>query len=353
MSELLGGLWAAARALQASGIHAVDVSHPWAALVLLPLVGAGVFLLVRGAPLPALAFSRSQDAKQLPRGAGHRARNVAFSALVSALVLGAVGLVDPIVLGEPEPGSTEGIDLVVALDVSTSMRAADFRPNDRLFVAKNVIADHLLTRQRDRVGLVIFAGEAFTQAPLTHDKALLAQILDGVRTGVIADGTAIGDGLATSLNRLRDSKAKTRAVILVSDGDNNAGFIAPESATDLAVELGVRVFPILVGRGGKVPFPDGTDPFGATRYVTVDIPVNPALLKTIATRSGGTYFNATDAETLKTSFAKILDDLDRSLLEGEKPARRPIHLAPLVLLPAALLLALALALAFTRASTVP
>lgn len=353
LGGLLGGVVAAGRAIAQGGLLDIELGVPWALLVLLPIAGAIAlpFFLKRHGP--TLSFARGDDARRLPRGRGHLARNAVTGSLAGALVLAGLALADPFLLGEPEPGSTEGIDLVVALDVSGSMRAADFRPQDRLFVAKQVIHDHLLTRPRDRVGLVVFAGEAFTQAPLTHDKALLAQILDGVRTGVIVDGTAIGDGLGTALNRLKDSKTKTRAVILVTDGDNNAGFIAPESATDLAVELGVKVFPILVGKGGKVPFPDGTDIFGAPRYVTVEMPTNPALLRTIAGRSGGTFFSATDPESLKTSFTKILDDLDRSLLEGSRPVRRPIPLSPLLLVPAALLLGLALVLALTRASTVP
>lgn len=353
LRELLGGLVAAARSLRSAGLLDVDLGVPWALLALLPVAGvvALPFLLKRHGP--SLSFARGDEAARLPLGRGHLARRVATGSLAGALVLGVFALADPFLLGEPEPGSTEGIDLVVALDVSGSMRAADFRPQDRLFVAKQVIHDHLLTRPRDRVGLVVFAGETFTQAPLTHDKALLAQILDGVRTGVIVDGTAIGDGLGTALNRLKDSKAKTRAVILLTDGDNNAGFIAPESATDLAVELGVKVFPILVGKGGKVPFPDGTDIFGAPRYVTVEMPTNPTLLRTIAGRSGGSFFSATNPESLKTSFTKILDDLDRSLLEGSRPVRRPIPLAPLLLLPAVVLFTLSLLLAFTRASTVP
>ncbi len=352
-AELFGGIVAAVRALHESGVHDLQLGMPWLLLLLIPVAGAVAAIAVVGSPLPTLSFARGEQAARLPRGRGHTARVAAFVCIAASAVLGAVGLAQPEVLGEPEPGTTEGIDIVVALDVSGSMRAADFRPKDRLHVAKKVIEEHLLTRKRDRVGLVVFAGEAFTQAPLTHDKALLGEILEGVRTGVITDGTAIGDGLATSLNRLKDSKAKTRAIILLTDGDNNAGFIAPESATDLAVDLGVKVFPILVGRGGKVPFPDGTDIFGAPRFVTVEMPVNPTLLKTIATRTGGSYFNATDAESLKTSFSKILDSLDRSLLEGQKPVRRPIPLTPLLLLPAALLLAAGLTLAFTRASTVP
>lgn len=353
VAGLMGGVVAAGRALLGASVHDLQLGMPWFLLALPVAVAVAVALFTVGTPLPTLSFARGEQAAKLPSGVGHIARNFSLAFFTAAAILCALALAEPQVLGEPEPGTTEGIDLVVALDVSGSMRAADFRPKDRLTVAKMVIEEHLLQRKRDRVGLVVFAGEAFTQAPLTHDKALLGEILDGVRTGVITDGTAIGDGLATALNRLKDSKAKTKAIILLSDGDNNAGFIAPESATDLAVDLNIKVFSILVGKGGKVPFPDGNDIFGAPRYVTVDMPVSPTLLKTIATRTGGNFFNATDADSLKTSFTKILDALDRSLLEGQKPVRRKIPLSPLLLMPAALLLAAALTLAMTRASTVP
>ena len=351
--DLLGGLIAAARALHTAKLADFELGMPWFLLVILLVIAIAIALAVVGSPLPSLAFARGEQSSTLPLGAGHLARNLAFAFVVAGALLAAFALAQPRVLGEPEPGTTEGIDIVVALDVSGSMRAADFKPKDRLTVAKKVIEDHLLTRKRDRVGLVVFAGEAFTQAPLTHDKALLSEILDGVRTGVITDGTAIGDGLATALNRVRDSKAKTKAVILLSDGDNNAGFIAPETATQVAVDLGVKVYTILVGAGGRVPFPDGTDIFGAPRYVTVEIPVNPTLLKSIATKTGGSFFNATDADSLKSSFTKILDSLDRSLLEGQKPVRRKIPLSPLFLLPSALLVAAGLTLALTRGSTGP
>lgn len=332
----------------------LELAQPWLLLVLVPVAGLllAVALRERGTR-PALVLARGEAAAALPQGVGAWLLRAAFALGGVAAMLAALALAGPRVLGEPDPATTEGIDLVVALDVSGSMRAADFQPKDRLFVAKQVIEDAVLVRPRDRVGLVVFAGVAFTQAPLTHDKGLLRDILEGVRTGVIEDGTAIGDGLATSLNRLRDSEAKTRAVILLTDGDNNAGVIAPESATDLAVELGVKVFTILVGKGGQVPYPDGTDLFGEPRYVSVDIPVNPELLKKIATRTGGTYQLATDAVSLKTGFQQVLDSLDRSVLDGAPPVREKIPLAPLLLVVAVLCAGLALALWLGRASPVP
>lgn len=358
LDGLLDAWWALLSLLGPTGAGApaerLELAHPWLLLVLLPvlLLLALVALRERGVR-PALVLARGEAAASLPTGPGARLLTTSFGLAGLAALCATLCLAEPRVLGEPDPATTEGIDLVVALDVSGSMRAADFRPQDRLTVAKAVIEEAVLHRPRDRVGLVVFAGAAFTQAPLTHDKGLLKDILAGVRTGVIEDGTAIGDGLATSLNRLRESAAKTRAVILLTDGDNNAGVIAPESATDLAVELGVKVFTILVGKGGKVPYPDGTDLFGAPRFVSVEIPVNPELLKKIATRTGGAFYIATDADSLKTSFQQVLDSLDRSVLDGAPPVREKILLSPLLLLAAALAAALSLALWLTRASPVP
>jgi Ca-activated chloride channel family protein len=353
LSPGLGGVTQAVRALAREGLAAVSFDQPWLLLLLVPTMAAIVVGVWRSRRLPVLRIARGEDAAVLPRGAGIQARRAARGAASMAAVLLAVAVAGPVVPGEPDPAMTEGIDIVVALDVSGSMRAADFRPQDRLFVAKEVIAQHVLSRLRDRVALVVFAGEAFTQTPLTHDRALVKTVLDGVRTGVIQDGTAIGDGLALAVARLETSKARTRTVILLTDGDNNAGELAPETATDLAKETGVKVFPILVGKGGRVPFPDGVDIFGQPRFITVEMPVNPALLKTIAQATGGSFFQATDKQSLETSFRKILESLDRSALDGTPPVRRRLPLAPLLLLPALIAVVVALVLRHTRGSTVP
>jgi len=234
LSHGLSGVTQAARALAREGAGALSFEHPWLLVVLAPVVGAIVYGALRDRRPPTLRLARGDDAALLPTGLGVRARRLARALASVAAVLCAVAVAQPVVPGEPDPALTEGIDIVVALDVSGSMRAADFRPQDRLFVAKDVIATHVLSRPRDRVGLVVFAGEAFTQTPLTHDRALVKTVLDGVRTGVIQDGTAIGDGLALAVARLETSKAKTKTVILLTDGDNNAGELAPETATELA-----------------------------------------------------------------------------------------------------------------------
>jgi Ca-activated chloride channel family protein len=340
-------------AVAEQGLSAIEFDRPLALFLVPVVLGVGVLAVVRDRARPTLRFARGDDATTLPRGAGPVFRLLSLVLMTAAAALVAVALSGPFVRGEPDPASTEGIDIVISLDISGSMRAADFRPKDRLFVAKDVISTQVLSRPRDRVGLVIFAGEAFTQAPLTHDRSLLQTVLDGVRTGVIKDGTAIGDGLALALSRLESSKAKTKTVILLTDGDNNSGTLAPETALGFAKETGVKVYTILVGKGGRVPFPDGVDVFGAPRYVTVDVPVNPTLLKNIARETGGAFFQAGDKRSLETSFQSILENLDKSVLDGSPPVRRPLPLSSALALPALLLMCGALGLRHTRGSVVP
>ncbi|ATB27880.1 vWA domain-containing protein [Melittangium boletus] len=229
--------------------------------------------------------------------------------------------------------NVEGIDIVVALDLSTSMEAGDFRPQNRLHVAKEVLAEFITSRVNDRIGLVVFAGAAYTQAPLTLDYGVLKEVLRQLRTRVLEDGTAIGDALATALNRLRDSDAKSRVVVLITDGDNNAGKISPLDSAGMAKSLHIPVYTILVGKGGKVPFPQGTDLFGNTVWRETEIPINPELLQDIADSTGGEYYRATDPEGLKQGLQKVLDSLDRSkLLEGGASANYRENYHPYLLL---------------------
>jgi Ca-activated chloride channel homolog len=243
--------------------------------------------------------------------------------------------------------SVEGIDVVVALDLSTSMEAGDFRPQNRLHVAKEVLAEFISNRVNDRIGLVVFAGAAYTQAPLTLDYGVLREVIKQLRTRVLEDGTAIGDALATALNRLRDSDAKSRVVILITDGDNNAGKISPADAAQMGKALGIPVFTILVGKGGKVPFPVGEDLFGNTAYREIEIPINPELMQEIADTTGGEYYRAVDRESLTEGLQKVLDKMERSkLMEGGAAANFREEFHP-YLLGAFALAALELLLRFT------
>lgn len=197
---------------------------------------------------------------------------------------------------------TEGIDIVLAMDISTSMLARDFVP-DRIGAAKDIAIQFIAERPSDRIGLVVFAGESFTQSPLTTDRATLINLMKEVECGLIEDGTAIGNGLATAVSRLKDSHAPSRVVILLTDGVNNRGEITPQMASEIAKTYGVRVYTIGVGKQGKAPYPVMT-PFGV-QVQNIDVEIDEELLRQIADQTGGTYFRATDNTKLKEIYAEI------------------------------------------------
>ena len=245
-----------------------------------------------------------------------------------------------------------GIDLVVALDISNSMLARDVKPS-RLERAKLELTALLDRLAGDRIGLVVFAGEAYTQCPLTLDYRVLEELLEQVRTGVIIDGTAIGNALATAVNRLRESDAKSRVVILITDGDNNAGNISPVQAAEIAKDLGIKVYTILIGKGGRVPYPTGTDLFGRTTYEPVEIDVNPDLLQQIAKVTGGAYYPATDKESLERGLREVLDSLEKSKIYEAGGTTRYDEWYARFFLPAALFGLLGLALRSSRMQGAP
>ncbi len=232
-----------------------------------------------------------------------------------ALVVGAVALARPQHGTLRHSVTTEGVDIVVALDVSGSMAAEDFRPRNRLEVAKGVVSEFVQRRRSDRIGLVVFAAKALTKAPPTTDLGLLLRQLDDVHLDMLPDGTAIGSGLATSLQRLRRSQAKSKVIVLVTDGANNAGEIDPSTAADIARAMKVRVYTIGVGRGGVVPIPVTVqDPFTGRpvrRVVSAQVDVDEELLKAIASRTDGEFFRATDPTSMREVFRRI-DELEKS-----------------------------------------
>lgn len=204
--------------------------------------------------------------------------------------------------------TTEGIDIVIASDISGSMLAEDFKPN-RLEAGKNIAIDFIKNRPDDRIGLVIFSGESFTQCPLTIDHEVLINLFSDVKNGMINDGTAIGVGLATAVNRLKDSEAKSKVVILLTDGSNNTGSIAPLTAADIARQFNVRVYTVGIGTHGTAPYPVQT-PFGI-QYQQLPVDVDEGTLTEIATITGGKYFRATDNQTLKNIYQQI-DKLEKA-----------------------------------------
>jgi Ca-activated chloride channel family protein len=218
----------------------------------------------------------------------------------------------------------EGVDLVVALDISGSMAALDFRPSDRLGVAKEVIGSFLARRSNDRLGLVVFAGAAVTLCPITLDHEVVQHMLDQVRLETLPDGTAIGLGLGTAVSRLHSSDADSKVVVLVTDGSNNTGELDPITAAELAAEHEITVHTVLVGRGGKVPVPVvERDPRSGREYRRireVEVEINPELLAEISRLSGGTSFRARDPEALTAVFAEI-DALERTEFSSTRLVR--------------------------------
>ena len=229
-------------------------------------------------------------------------RHLPFILRIAALCLIIVAIARPRSSTETEKVDTEGIDIVFAMDVSTSMLARDFTP-DRISAAKDIAVEFIAQRPSDRMGIVVFAGESYTQCPLTTDRATLINLMKDVQTDLIEDGTAIGNGLATAIARMMDSDAKSRVVILLTDGVNNRGEIAPATAAEIARTYGVRVYTIGLGTQGEAPYPVMT-PWGVeVRNMPVEI--DEDLLKSVAEATGGRYFRATDNTKLAEIYSEI------------------------------------------------
>jgi Ca-activated chloride channel family protein len=245
--------------------------------------------------------------------------------------------------------STEGIDIILAMDVSTSMLARDFSP-DRLGASKKVASDFIKSRPNDRIGLVVFGGESFTQCPLTSDHNVLQNILKDVQSGLIADGTAIGMGLATSVDRLKESKSKSKVVILLTDGENNRGFIDPLTAAEIAQTFGIRVYTIGVGTMGRAPYPFKTRT-GQTIMQDVEVKIDEALLKEIAEMTGVKYFRATNEKSLREIYGE-LDKLEKTKINVATSQKKHEHFHPYAAM-ALLLISLETLLRFTLLRTWP
>jgi len=233
-----------------------------------------------------------------------RVRHGIFGAKTLALALAIIAMARPQKGLEEEEILTEGVDILVALDASGSMAAEDFEPRNRLFVAKMVARKFVEGLRHDRVGLVVFAGKAFTRCPLTLDYGILLNVLDGVELGTIEDGTAIGNALATCLNRLRDSKAKSKVVVLVTDGMNNRGEIQPLDAAAMAHSLGVKIYAVGIGSQGVARFPVNDPTYGRI-YMNLPVEIDEPSLMRIAQTTGGLYYRATDRPTLERIFGDI------------------------------------------------
>ena len=290
----------------------------WLLTLVVPMTAYYVYRLRQGRA--TMRISTVSGLRGVPRGARYYLRHMPFVLRCGAVALLVVALARPQSSQSDSSRTTEGIDIVLSLDISGSMLARDFQP-DRISAAKEVAASFIADRPNDRIGLVVFAGESFTQSPLTTDKASLLNILGTVRSGMIDDGTAIGNGLATAVNRLRESQAKSKVVILLTDGVNNSGQIAPLTAADIASTLGIRVYTIGVGSEGQAPYP-ALDMWGNLSFVPMKVEIDE--------KTGGRYFRATDNEKLREIYKEI-NRLEKSRVEVESQTRYDERFAPFVL----------------------
>ncbi|HPM46419.1 MAG TPA: VWA domain-containing protein [bacterium] len=234
-----------------------------------------------------------------------------------AVIMAVLALARPVSLEKTVTPPVEGKDIMVVLDVSGSMEALDFQPKNRIEAAKSVIESFVKGRTSDRLGLVFFAKDSFLQVPLTTDYDIFIELLSMLKTGVIEDGTAIGNGLGLAVSRLENSSAKSRIVILLTDGDNNAGNVSPANAAQYASAKGVKIYSILIGTDAEVPFPAGKDFFGRDTFQKVQMKTNPDLLKQISNVSGGKFYQSISTDELKKAFRDI-DELEKSPVPARK-----------------------------------
>ena len=295
-----------------------------------------------------LGFSRASEAARMPAGLRARLVQVPAALRLCAIVLLAVALARPQRVDASESLELSGIDIVLVLDMSGSMRAADLQPT-RLQAAKEVILSFIDRRRTDRIGLVVFGREAFPALAPTLDYAVLRGTVQQMELEVLSEesraGTAIGDGLGTALNYLRRSDAHSKVVVLLTDGSNNAGHVDPRHAAQFANALRVKVYTVLMGQSDQAPIVTGTDQFGRPVVQMANFPVDPALLQHIAQESDGQFFRAVDRAGLEFAFHTILDRLERSRIADA--GVRPTEMFVAFALPAALLLALEILLAST------
>jgi Ca-activated chloride channel family protein len=302
-------------------------------LVLVPLAAWYIFRQKRNTA--SIQVSSTASLFKAPKTIRHYMRHLVFVCQMIAFAFFVVVLARPQSSSSWENVTTEGIDIIIALDISSSMLARDFTP-DRLEAAKNVAMEFISGREYDRMGLVVFAGEAFTQCPLTTDRAVLLNLFKDIKSGLIEDGTAIGNGLATGVSRLKDSEAISRVVILLTDGENNRGEVAPLTAAEIAKTFGIRVYTVGVGSIGTAPYPVQT-PFGI-ELRDMEVKIDEGLLTEIANITGGQYFRATGNKKLEEIYQEI-DALEKSKIDVQQFNRKAEEFMPFAILGALFLIA--------------
>ena len=291
----------------------MQFAHPqylWLFLIFIPIIAWYVFRKIKSHP--TLSVSTLSPYAKLPVSLREYLIHLLFVLRLGVLACVIIIIARPQTYDSWRTSSTHGTDIILAMDISSSMLARDFKP-DRLEAAKNVAAKFVSGREADNIGIVVFAGESFTAVPMTTDRSLLVNYINDISMNMLEDGTAIGDGLATSINRIKDGKAKSKSIILLTDGSNNTGNVAPSTAAEIAKKFGIKVYTIGVGKNGEAPFPQ-QNMFGRIEYVNMPVVIDEETLKNIASITGGKYFRATNNNVLADVFEEI-DKLEKTQMD--------------------------------------
>ncbi len=314
----------------------IKFAYPWVLIFLLSIpISILWYIFKREKIRPAFQLPSLPNTKPLKKTLRLRF----FHSMFVMRMLALTALI--IVVARPQSSTSkrnvniEGIDIIMALDISSSMLAEDFRPN-RLEASKDVAKIFIQGRPQDRIGLVVFSGEAFTQCPLTNDHRVLHDLFKDMKSGIIEDGTALGDGLGTAVNRLRASKAKSKVIILLTDGVNNTGFIDPLAAADMAREFGIRVYTIGVGTMGTAPYPVQT-PFGV-QYQQMPVEIDEPVLQQVSEITGGKYFRATNKAKLEKIYSEI-DKMEKTKIDVSSFSRKTEEAFPFLIFALIMLIA--------------
>ena len=306
-----------------------EPAHPEAIwiLAIVPVIAIWV-VLRRNERHATVRLSTLSGLRHAPTGLRVRLRHLPFAATLTGLALLLTSMIQPQSKDSWQDVTREGIDIMIALDISASMLAKDLEPN-RLDASKAVAMQFIDERPNDRIGLVVYEGEAFTQCPLTTDHNVLKDLFQQVRSGAVQGGTAVGMGLATAVNRLRESDSKSRVIILLTDGVNNAGTVQPLDAAQLAQQYGQRVYTIGVGTRGQALSPVARYPNGQYKYDHVPVEIDEEMLQQVADITGGQYFRATDERKLRDIYAEI-DQMERTRIKVTEHSRRNEEYFPLL-----------------------
>lgn len=330
-------------------INDIHFAHPWFFLlfIIIPLLIVWYWFKHKQ-KYSEISFSSIEAFTKVKRSIKVKLIHSLFVLRILVMSLLIIALARPQKSLSKKDIKVEGIDIIMTMDISGTMLAEDFSPN-RLEASKEVAMDFINSRPNDRIGLVVFSGEAFTQCPLTSDHAVLFNLFSSIKYGMIDDGTALGDALATSVNRLKGSKAVSKVIILLTDGINNTGSIDPQTAADIAKMFGIRVYTIGVGTMGMARYPFQN--MGVTQYQNVEVKIDEELLKNIANTTNGKYFRATNKEKLESIYKEI-DKLEKSKIDVTEYQNRKEMFLPFIII-ASLLLLLEILLKNTIFRTIP